>query len=118
MSAGVCPGTSRAVACTSPILNVSPSLNRWSNWLPSGRKVRSKLKIFLNPSGLRSSTPCSVDWILETHAHADHLSGARTVDVDDLDQRVHRVDSLAAHRPRGPSRLWDALDGQTVGDDG
>jgi len=80
--------------------------------------VRSKLKIFLNPSGLRSSTPCSVDWILETHAHADHLSGARTVDVDDLDQRVHRVDSLAAHRPRGPSRLWNALDGQTVGDDG
>ena len=45
--------------------------------------VRSKLKIFLNPSGLRSSTPCSVDWILETHAHADHLSGAR-----DLQERV------------------------------
>jgi len=47
MSAGVWPGTRSAFASMLPIMNVSPSLKRWSNWLPSGRKLRSRLKIFL-----------------------------------------------------------------------
>jgi hypothetical protein len=43
MSAGVCPGTRMAVASMVPMRKVSPSMNRWSNWLPSGKKLRSRL---------------------------------------------------------------------------
>ena len=43
LASAVKAARSSAVASTSPMRKVSPSLKRWSNWLPSGRNSRSRL---------------------------------------------------------------------------